>query len=498
MSEHFILRSDAESDLLSCAAYLAESIPGGEAQAEAMLAVVPRYLEKGNVDLAAELANSIDDPFTRDRLLIMVAEKCAELDDDDYALQLVEAIEDTGFQAQAYERVALKKAAKSDFAKAREIAAGMQHPDGVFAGIAVKLARDGDDAAAMETLDEITFPSSSVSALLAIASFKISNGENENAVEVLQKTHAKIDEIEHDEERIRALCNAGNLFIEAGRNDLAVGIFEKGRVEAEALGNVHRDSFLAHVSLGFLHAGSIDLADRTLDAVADKTQIASVLLGFARDYWRKDEKEEAIEALEEGYAILKSQRDIETRDSKAKFALFTQFAAQFAGFEKGERAIEISEGIEEDEQKMSALLQIAQIATTQNNDELARQSLNAIPEVGNRVYALIGMSTAASENGENERAAGFLKEAVELSESVPQLALRSSAYNEIARRYHEIGSEKARSIAQLSLETIPTIRDEGSRVTALTDLATTYATTGLSVGDTEEEILRSLLTSNQV
>ena len=91
MAEHFISRDEAESDLLACAAYIAESIESADGHAEATSAVVQRYLAKGEVDLAAELANSVDDPFTRDRLLIHVAEKCAQADDDEYARQLVEA-----------------------------------------------------------------------------------------------------------------------------------------------------------------------------------------------------------------------------------------------------------------------------------------------------------------------------------------------------------------------------------------------------------------------
>src|SRR5688572_5157754 len=122
MAEHFIPLSEAETDLLACATYIAESIAGGEARGEAIAAVVPHYLEGGNVDLAAELANSVDDPFTRDRLLIAVAEKCAELDDDEYALQLAEAIEEPGFQGQAFGRLGLVKAAKGDFEKARQAA----------------------------------------------------------------------------------------------------------------------------------------------------------------------------------------------------------------------------------------------------------------------------------------------------------------------------------------------------------------------------------------
>ena len=74
MSEHFISRTDAEKDLLSCAAYLGERINSIDGHAEAMIAVVPQYLAQGNVDLAAELSNTIDDPFTRDRLLTAVAD----------------------------------------------------------------------------------------------------------------------------------------------------------------------------------------------------------------------------------------------------------------------------------------------------------------------------------------------------------------------------------------------------------------------------------------
>src|SRR5687767_4766318 len=137
MAQHLISRIDAENDLLACAVYLAESIPPGETHASAIAAVVPRYLEKGNVDLAAELSNTIDDPFTRDRLLTAVAVKCAELDDNEYALQLADAVEEPGMRMQALERVALARSAKGDFDEARNIAAGLPHFDGVLADIAV-------------------------------------------------------------------------------------------------------------------------------------------------------------------------------------------------------------------------------------------------------------------------------------------------------------------------------------------------------------------------
>ena len=107
MPEHFISREEAESDLLACATYLGESIETADGHAESMLAVVPRYLAKGNVDLAAELANTVDDPFSRDKLLIAVSIKCAEIDDDEYALQLIDALDDHGLQAEGWNASAL-------------------------------------------------------------------------------------------------------------------------------------------------------------------------------------------------------------------------------------------------------------------------------------------------------------------------------------------------------------------------------------------------------
>ena len=494
MAQHLISIQDAEQDFLACSAYLAEGIKSREGHAQALMAIIPHYLAKGDVDLAAELSNSVDDPFTRDRLLILTAQKCVELDDDEYSLQLVEAIEDFGLQSQAREKIALHKASIGDFAKARDIADEMGHPDSVLAGISIKQALDGNEEAALKTVGEISFPGTAVYALTTMAAVSVETGKSERAVEMLEKASSAAGEIEHDEEKIRALSDIGNLFIDAKRNDRAIETFDMARSNAETLDNIHRDAFLGAVSLGFLRAGSVDLADRTLDSVADKTQIATTLLGFAREFWRRDEKTEALEALEEAHAILKSQRESETRDSKAKFALFTAIAVQFAGFEKGERAIGFAQEIPDENEQMSALGQIAQVLTIQNRGDLASQAIRAIPEDASRMFALIGASDAAARNEEKEKAVSFLAEAASLAETVPQLASRSSAYNEIAKRFHDFGdTEKAREISLINLETISTIRDESSQAVAIANVAELYDAAQFELASTEREILQELL-----
>ena len=150
------------------------------------------------------------------------------------------------------------------------------------------------------------------------------------------------------------------------------------------------------------------------------------------------ERDEAIESLEESLAILESQHERETRDSRARFRLFTQIAAQFAGFEKGERAIEVAEKIIAEGEKTSALSQIAAILTMRKEDEQARHAFRAIADDGNRVFALIAMSDAKEKNGEREAAIDLMDEAAELADSVPQFVMRAQAYSNLADRFGRV------------------------------------------------------------
>jgi tetratricopeptide (TPR) repeat protein len=494
MAEYFISFEDARHDLFTAAAYIAERIKSGDGHAEAMTAIVPQYLSMNNVDLAAELANSVEDPFTRDKLLTEVAEKCAGIDDDEYALQLADTVEEFGLRSQAFERIALQKVYRGQIEKAIEIAESMTHPDYVYASAAAKLASEGKREEAADVLARVEFPSAMVSALQAMAVSELAAGNKDECLSLLDQAKEAAGEIEHNEERIRTICEIGNHYVDAGRNDLAIGAYDVAKEEAAKLDNIHRDSFIAAAVMGFLHAGSMDTADRTLDLVADKTQVANCLLAFARHYWEKDEKDEALEALDEAYQILRSQRDIETRDSRARYALFGSIAAQFAGFEKAERAGEIAQEIEDEAQRTQALSQIAVILSMRREDQEARHTLNAVAEDADRAFALISMSDVKENIGDHADAIALLDEAAHLAEAVPQLSARSSVYNEIARRYSEYGeTPKAASICRINLQTIGEIRDKSRQAVCLAGLAFISEQAGLDLAETEDSLLQSIL-----
>lgn len=498
MKEHQISIEDANSNLLACAAFLAESIKSSDGHAEAMQEIIPRYLKKGDVDLAAGLADTIDDPFTRDKMLTFVAEKCAAIDDDEYAFQLIESIEDFGMKAQARERIALQKSAKGDLEKAFEIAETLEHPDEVFADVSLREFANGDEQDALDSLEEIEFPFTKTVALQNIALLNLHKGETAKAIEYLDKAKLIAGDIEFTEEQIRAFVDIANHFIEAKNNSKAIETFDTAKMIAEPLDNIHRDSFLAAISLGFLRAGSIDLADRTLDLITDKTQMTSCLIGFSQIYHERQESAEALETLEEAYAILKSQKDLEIRDSRSRYRLWRDISVLFAKYEYAERAIEIAQEIPTETEQMAALSQVAQFLTMQKKDDLARIAIKSMPDDLNCVYALVGVADSKKALEENAEAINFLNDAYAHAETLQQLAPRSSVLIEIARRYLDLNNkEKAREIAQENIASINEIRDESSRAVALTELADFYEEAEFELNEAEKKVLETMCRTAQ-
>lgn len=498
MAEHLISIEDAQKDLLSCATFLAENITSSDGYAKAMSQIVLRYLAKKEVDFAAELADSVDDPFVRDKLLSRVAEKCAELDDDEYGFQLIEAIDDYGTKSMARERLALVKSSQGETEKALEIVDVLEHPDNAFADIALHQAMDGEAERALKTLDRIDFPLARVNALQNIARFHREKGNPDKATELLEMAVEAAGEIEYQEEKIRAFLDIANQFVEAGLPEKAIGVLENAKIFCERIEGVHRDGLFARIAQGFLRAGNMELADQTLDLVGDKTQTASCMVGFADHFWETGERDEAVETLEEAHAILKSQRDREIRDTRARLKLLGTVAVQFAKFEKPDRAMEIAqENIDELEQ-YSALSQIAQINVLLGKDELARQALNAISEDSSRMFALVGMSDVKNQLGQKEEALELLAEASALCETVPQLVSRSAAYNEFARRFHDFGeTEKSRKFLHENLRNIAEIRDETNRSILLAELSDLYQKYDFTLSEEETNILRELVRKSE-
>jgi tetratricopeptide (TPR) repeat protein len=483
MSEQLIDIQAAENDLLACATFLAEKIGSSDGYAEAMKEIIPYYLAKNEVDTAASLADSIEDPFVRDQLLVTVAEKCAEIDDDEYALQLADAIEDQSFQGVCLEGIARQKALKNQFEKAFKIADDLEHASNAYAEIAIRQKKED----ALQTIEKIEFPYTKVHVLQEIAN-------NSNDIALLEKATEIAKEIEFEEEIIRAYLNIAFQYIEAKRNDKAIEVLDKARQFAETHDSVQKDSFLSSISQGFMKAGSVDLADRTLDLVEDKYEIANALVGYADAYWGGKEEADALEALDEAHEILKSQRENETRNSKAKYNLFGLIAIRFAEYGQLERAIEIANENPYEETRHNSLAQIAVICETKGNDDLAHQAIKDITDEAEKTLAMISLSDVRRKNEQSEEALKLLNEAYFHIGTVQQLSMKSLTLNRLAERFSLLeNSERAREICSENLRVISNILDESHRATALAGLAQTFESLKFELNAAEKDVLRTMI-----
>ncbi len=484
----------AGGDLVSCAVFLADKMRSAEARAAAMQTVIQRFLDKGDVDSAAEHADSIGDPFLRDRMLIRVIAKCVEIDDDEYGLQLVDAIEEDRARAAGLEAFAIQKAAKGEPEEAIRIAEDLEHHSEAFAGIAVNLAKLDRDAESDEALGRIDFFSARVDAMNEIAAIRHRAGQTEKAVAMLERSFAACSEIEFDEDGIRGFIEVGSGFVESDRKDRAIAAFDEARKLAEALDGPHKDNILANISMAFLQAGSVDMADRTLDLVADKTQMANALAGFSRAYLEEQDEQEALDAAEEAYAILRSESEREVRDSKARFQVHSAVAIQFARLGKFERAMEMAGDISDPSAAKGTLVNIAQVCILRGEDDHFRQALGALDSVADRVSGLISASDAKSSMDLREEALALIDEAAEALENVPQLIARSELLMEIANRYHFYGEVgKSRDAATACIEMVPAILGDGNRAIALCELSEVYEKAGFDLSEAEKEVLTGLI-----
>ncbi len=494
MSKFSIEREAAEQDFFTCAAYIAERIGSLDGHGEVVSQVASRYAEKGELDLAAELVNEIADPHTRDINLAEIAAKCVEFDDDEYAFQLAEAIEEFGLQEQAKASIAVRQADKGNFEEALATAEMLADPSSALGEIAIRYAKNGDDSRADATLETVDFPTVRVQVLNEMAAHKAKNGEAEKAVELLDEAVEEIEEIEFPEDKVQLLLDSATKFSAVARHDKAIQTLGKAQAIAETFEDRFHDQFLTQIAIAYAHAGSLDLAEKTLEPIDDLHQVALTHAGIAYEQHLRGDSERAFSQLEEAWQTLKSQPESQVRSSESRFGLWSVIAVRFAQFGKPERGLEIAQSNPEETNYNSALRQIADFCTAQNKDEIAKSALNAIHDFSVKTFALIAVSDAENERGEAEKSVRTLTEAQSVSEEIPQLTLRSRALNEIAVRFAEHGEQlKANEILFESLSVVQQIFDQSHQSLALLHLADAHEKIGTEVSEKESEILQTII-----
>ncbi len=466
----------AKNDLLTCATLLSTKIRSSDGHCEALKEIIQHYLAQDNVDFAADLADTIEDSFVRDGLLIEIASKCAALKDDEYALQLGEAVEDFGQQILAKEKIIAVKAEQKDFTKAFEITGELSDQSNAFYAIAIHQ----DLSEALQTIDKIEFPLTKVHALVA-------HKQLDEAAKIAE-------EITFDEEKVRAYFEIVASFIDEKRNDRAIEVLAKAQSVCELIEGAHREHNLAQISLLYFRAGSVDLADRTLDLLTDKYQISSCLLGFSNEYFAKGEHSDALEALVESHTILKSQTDKEVRNSQAKFELLATIAIRFAILDKLESAIQFACEVNDEDLRNFALGKISEICLSKDKTELSRQSFNLISSESEKTFTLINSFDGLEKAEKLEEASKYLNEAKLLAETIPQLSIKIDALQMLSRSFFKFENiQISRELATESLENVSLILDESQKAISLVNLANLFDELSFELNHVEKDILASMI-----
>lgn len=259
----------------------------------------------------------------------------------------------------------------------------------------------------------------------------------------------------------------------AGRNDLAISNLDHARQAADQIEGVHRDRLLAAVAVGFMNAGSASLAEMTLDSITDLTQLSSALKAISEINRNNGNISEADELLGEAYEVLRSEKDMQRRDSRASFTLQAAIAASFAATNKLDKAIEAAESIPLEDYSQSAFISIAAASAEHGDTDNARAIVTSITGDAGRIPGLLAIADALKSDP--PLAKDFLREAAETVDGVIQESLRVELLGEIISRYLKLGDEEAaRNLRKTLIETLPTLRDRFIQIKHILNLGSLF------------------------
>lgn len=489
----FIERENAESDLLMCAAFVAERIGSADAHATSVSDTARRFAAKGELDLAAGLADSISDPHARDTVLSEIAAYCVQFNDDEYGFQLIEAIEEPNFQQHALHNIAVRQAAQQRFDDALETTKQIDDAAITIGDLAVRAAFAGDEKLARKLLEQIDLPNIRAQVLNGIAQSKSETGESTQAV--LNESLHEIENVEFDEEKTQLLFDAAGKFLDANENETALQVLSKAKLLAETLEPNFRAPALAQTAALFARANDFATGERILQTIESLHQAAVARVSFSEEFYAAGEIDKAVSNLEEALMLLKTNiaRFVDSR-SNSQFALWANIALNLAQLGKFERGLEVALEIPHEAAQSSALTNLAINFQSNGKDELARQTLSEFKTAADRIFGLLAVSRSAAQNGESEKSLALLNEAFEASEDIEQLNLRSEALSEIVEQFAARGeTAKATEVLAENLQVVAAINNKSQQVALLADISATVEKANLELTEQMRGTLNTIV-----
>jgi tetratricopeptide (TPR) repeat protein len=356
------------------------------------------------------------------------------------------------------------------------------------------MAVKGEIELAKETVAGIDSYGTRADVKTQIADAFLAEKRKDAAVEWLELADSETGEPDTPEELIRILIQIGNGFFDIGQPAKGAVKFANAAEHAAKLESTRRDGFLVEASTGLLKCGEVEAADEVLDKIEDKAEIARCLYGFSRALQLEDEIEEAADAIEEAFAMLKSQTEYEIRDTAARNRMFATVAIQFQRVGQTDKAIIIANENQDGTRRNEALTSIAQLLLMDGNTDLAESVLEGVRPESEKAMAFVGLSDAANTIDNKEAALENVNRAKEVLGEITQHIVRADVSDEIALRLSAYGdNEGAVQMARDNINLIAEIRDDGGQSAALLRLASVYNKLGIEPASAELDVLDTIV-----
>jgi tetratricopeptide (TPR) repeat protein len=443
----------------------------------------------------------------------------AEQDPIACALLLADFLEPAPDKAKALLRIADKYLAANQTSQAAEVlsnalAVGQAILDPPNKGrllneIAGKLAQAGQYEQALAAARAIEHKAWATRTMTDVAQLCAKAQQADKAAEMLSEALAEAEKTENPDWKASAIAMIAATYAQAKLYDralqlcetvtrpaeknaafagIAVAYSEQGqcdnalRIADKVSGVRERSETLIEIARNFVEAGRLDEALRAVERVQHPHARAMAFGGIAAKYIELGEKQKALDALPKA---LSAARNIRGEYEIEKDLLVGQVARVYAKAGQVEQALQIAETIEPMERVWS-LLGIASACTEAGlNDraaevlsqplEKARESL--VPYLQTRVSSNAALAYARA--GERSKAEELISRAVECSAGEDNLLHRAGAIDEIAEMAVAAGLKDNTEALSQPVQAARKIKEPWPRASALGGIAVHYSKAGL-------------------
>jgi tetratricopeptide (TPR) repeat protein len=499
MNDFAANNEDVSEDVLEVAILLTQTVDG-DGYAELAQSIATQLALRNDPQRALDVAETIADPYLKDQTLGLIAAQTIDSDEIDSG-ELLDAIEDPVLRDLATEQVAVQYAATGDIENSLALVSQLPDNEPVLSLIAVRFAANGFETQSLEVLESIENPATRVAVSSQLSSTLLKQGKTAEAESLVRSAESDLSQIEYPEERINAALNVASVLRDLNRNDEAFEHLKQAGVlckefeesDAEALETVFvRDESLAQIASEMAHVGHLSEADSLLEDIGDAFQFARATVQLALAHHKNGNLDESLKLLKQSHEITADQPTYGEYGQRMRDTLLAEIAAASATCGFYEQALELPEEITDSDEKLRAIIRVAQTAANSQQDAHIKQASDKLRDEVSKASFWLSLSESFRANDQSESFADAMAQSIDNAKRITMPYEQSLILAEIGLRLAESSPEKADSVFLKAVENLRSIESGYRRVAILLNLSQKYWKLDRQPGPEERVVFRDL------